>query len=236
MIVKTPICDFVEKYAKSEAVRAHMPGHKGASTDENPVSAVYPYDITEIIGADNLFEANGIIAESEKNATEIFNTAGTFYSTFGSTNCIQAMLSAVCNFGDTVIASRNCHKAFLNTAVLLGLKTIFISPKDYKFPDISFNITAFEIEEAILQNPEAKCVFVTSPNYLGEVLDSKQIAETVHKYDKLLLVDNAHGAYLAFLQDKIHPILLGADLCCDSAHKTLPVLTGGAYLHCRENR
>ena len=24
---------------------------------------------------------------------------------------------------------------------------------------------------------------------------------------------------------------LGADLCCDSAHKTLPVLTGGAYLH-----
>ena len=24
---------------------------------------------------------------------------------------------------------------------------------------------------------------------------------------------------------------LGADICCDSAHKTLPVLTGGAYLH-----
>ena len=24
---------------------------------------------------------------------------------------------------------------------------------------------------------------------------------------------------------------LGADMCCDSAHKTLPVLTGGAYLH-----
>jgi arginine/lysine/ornithine decarboxylase len=27
---------------------------------------------------------------------------------------------------------------------------------------------------------------------------------------------------------------LGADLCCDSAHKTLPVLTGGAYLHVSE--
>jgi arginine/lysine/ornithine decarboxylase len=27
------------------------------------------------------------------------------------------------------------------------------------------------------------------------------------------------------------PIDLGADICCSSAHKTLPVLTGGAYLH-----
>ena len=40
------------------------------------------------------------------------------------------------------------------------------------------------------------------------------------------------GAYLHFLKEgSRHPIQLGADLCCDSAHKTLPVLTGGAYLH-----
>jgi len=45
------------------------------------------------------------------------------------------------------------------------------------------------------------------------------------------LVDNAHGAYLRYLPEDRHPITLGADLCCDSAHKTLPVLTGGAYLH-----
>ena len=28
---------------------------------------------------------------------------------------------------------------------------------------------------------------------------------------------------------------LGADICCDSAHKTLPTLTGGAYLHIAES-
>ena len=33
----------------------------------------------------------------------------------------------------------------------------------------------------------------------------------------------------------MHPLSLGADICCDSAHKTLPVLTGGAYLHISEN-
>ena len=47
-----------------------------------------------------------------------------------------------------------------------------------------------------------------------------------------LLVDNAHGAYLRFLPGgSRHPIDLGAAACCDSGHKTLPVLTGGAYLH-----
>jgi arginine/lysine/ornithine decarboxylase len=47
----------------------------------------------------------------------------------------------------------------------------------------------------------------------------------------MLLVDNAHGAYLKFVTPSMHPMDLGADMCCDSAHKTLPVLTGGAYLH-----
>jgi arginine/lysine/ornithine decarboxylase len=44
-------------------------------------------------------------------------------------------------------------------------------------------------------------------------------------------MDNAHGAYLKFLPIDGHPMTLGADACCDSAHKTLPVLTGGDYLH-----
>ena len=33
----------------------------------------------------------------------------------------------------------------------------------------------------------------------------------------------------------MHPIKLGSAMCCDSAHKTLPVLTGGAYLHIGKN-
>ena len=46
------------------------------------------------------------------------------------------------------------------------------------------------------------------------------------------MVDNAHGSHLAFLSPSLHPLLLGADVTADSAHKTLPVLTGGAFLHC----
>ena len=75
-------------------------------------------------------------------------------------------------------------------------------------------------------------VYLTSPDYLGFVQDVAGLSAVCHAHGLPLLVDNAHGAYLHFLKEgSRHPIQLGADLCCDSAHKTLPVLTGGAYLH-----
>ena len=88
-----------------------------------------------------------------------------------------------------------------------------------------------EILEKYLNSiKELPCaLYVTSPDYLGNILDIENLAKITNKYGVLLLVDNAHGAYLKFL-DK-HPISLGASMCADSAHKTLPVLTGGAYLH-----
>ena len=74
-------------------------------------------------------------------------------------------------------------------------------------------------------------VYLTSPDYLGGMADISALAEVCRKHGTLLAVDNAHGAYLRFLEPSCHPLDFGADLCCDSAHKTLPVLTGGAYLH-----
>ena len=74
-------------------------------------------------------------------------------------------------------------------------------------------------------------VYLTSPDYLGNMVDIKRISDVCHRHGSLLLLDNAHGAYLKFLSQSAHPMDLGADICCDSAHKTLPVLTGSAYLH-----
>lgn len=228
--MNTPIYDFVHKYAQSGAVRAHMPGHKGIVRGD-AVSAVYPYDITEIKGADALFEADGIIAESEKNAAALFGTDGTFYSAGGSTLCIQAMLAAVCRPGDRICAARNSHKALLNSCILLGLDVDWIYPEFQSGSVIGGRITAKCVEDTLKNSDKPKCVYITSPDYLGNMADIKGIAEVCRRYDIPLLVDNAHGAHLAFLDENMHPIALGADMCCDSAHKTLPVLTGGAYLH-----
>ena len=103
--------------------------------------------------------------------------------------------------------------------------------KDY----LSCPVTAEQVERAILEEPEKPfALYLTSPDYLGNQLDLDAIGAVCQRYGVPLLVDNAHGAYLKFLPQSRHPMDFGAALCCDSAHKTLPVLTGGAYLHFRQ--
>ena len=227
----TPICDFVRKYASSDALRLHMPGHKG-----NTFLGIEHLDITEIQGADSLYEADGIIAKSESNASEIFGCR-TLYSTEGSSQCIRAMLYLISLYAKRkgkkplILAARNCHKAFLTAAALLDLDIKWLYPENPS-SYLSCNLTGDELEK-YLKNEKSRpvAVYLTSPDYLGTVSDIFAISEVCHRYGVLLAVDNAHGAYLKFLPESMHPIDLGADICCDSAHKTLPALTGGAYLH-----
>lgn len=208
----------------------HMPGHKGAG----PLGAE-ERDITEIAGADVLSLADGIIAESEENASRLFGTAHTFYSTEGSTHAIKSMLylALVSRKTDTppvVLAARNVHKAFVNAAALLDLSVIWMGEGTDHI--CKQNITPNAVKRALgAINEMPFAVYVTSPDYLGNILDIRGISAVCREYGVPLLVDNAHGAYLAFLDESRHPISLGAAMCADSAHKTLPVLTGGAYLH-----
>ncbi|MBR5553110.1 MAG: hypothetical protein IKV98_04595 [Clostridia bacterium] len=227
--VTTPICDFVEEYRKSGISRFHMPGHKGKN-----LVGCESADITEISGADVLYSADGIIAESEQNATRIFGTAHTFYSTEGSSLSIKAMLAlATCGrYGKkTVLAARNAHKAFVYGCALLDIDVQWLYPEKGEGL-CSCPITSGQVRDALCALDEAPCaVYITSPDYLGNIADVSGIAKVCDEFGIPLLVDNAHGAYLKFLKDDIHPITLGAHMCCDSAHKTLPVLTGGGYLH-----
>ena len=228
--MSTPICDFVRRYRNSDAVRLHMPGHKG-----KPLLGFEPWDITEIDGADELFTADGIIAESEAQAGTLFG-AHTVYSTGGSTLCIQTMLHLTALYAASkgkrphILAARNAHKAFVNAAILLDIDVRWLYPEtDSGY--VSCPVTAQQVTQALAEQPSITAVYLTSPDYLGNMQDIQGIAEVCHRANVLLLVDNAHGAYLKFLPQPRHPMDLGADMCCDSAHKTLGVITGGAYLH-----
>lgn len=225
--MNTPVSDFLKKYAKSDFVRFHMPGHKGKS-----FVGCEAYDITEINGADVLYSCKGIIKESEDNLSSLFGTAHSFYSTEGSTLCIKAMLALVTKGKESplVLAARNVHKAFCYAAALLDIDVEFIYSSSYHL--CSCEITPEDVKNAIEKCEKKPCAFyLTSPDYLGYIADIKGISDICKEHGIPLVVDNAHGAYLKFLPGSQHPIDLGATLCCDSAHKTLPVLTGGAYMH-----
>ena len=227
----SPICSFVKQYAKADTLRLHMPGHKGTG----PLGAE-TLDITEVHGADSLYEADGIIARSEENASALFDCP-TFYSAEGSSLCIRAMLYLTVLYARAqgkrplVAAGRNAHKAFLSAAALLDLDVRWLWPES-RDSYLACPIAPQALERQLAQMAEPPtAVYITSPDYLGNTADIAALAEVCHRHGVLLLADNAHGAYLRFLTPSRHPMDLGADMCCDSAHKTLPVLTGGAYLH-----
>lgn len=225
--MNTPICDFIEQYTEKNTLRLHMPGHKGKYGLEE--------DITEIPGADSLYSADGIIRESEKNAGTLFG-ANTFFSTEGSSHCIRAMVYLATLYAKEkgqrphILAGRNAHWAFLSAVAAVDPLVTWLYGDEAAY--LSCRIDGAKVEAAIIGATERPtAVYLTSPDYLGNMVDIREIAAVCHRHDVLLLVDNAHGAYLRFLPDSLHPMDLGADMCCDSAHKTLPALTGGAYLH-----
>ncbi len=246
--ISTPILDFVNGYASSGMSRFHMPGHKGAPLLPGVSMEM---DITEIRGADSLYEADGIIRESEENAAQLFGSGVTFYSTEGSSQCIRAMLALVtvlapqaCPDGNApadhksrhrpvILAARNVHRSFLTAAALLDLDVQWLYPAEGSPCSIySCPVSGTQVSRTLeMMEKKPAAVYVTSPDYLGYLQDIPAIARAAHAYGIPLLVDNAHGAYLHFLDHPCHPLDLGADLCCDSAHKTLPALTGCAYLH-----
>lgn len=227
----SPICEFVSRYAASDPLRLHMPGHKGTSH-----LGMESIDITEIDGADSLFEAQGIIQKSEKNASKIFGCP-TFYSTEGSSLCIRAMLYLCILYAKQagkqplIAAARNVHSTFIRAAAMLDFDIHWFYG-DHNNGYLSCTMDPEQLEDW-LENETSRpvAVYLTSPDYLGNIADIRRFSQICHRYGVLLIVDNAHGAYLKFLSNSEHPMDLGADLCCDSAHKTLPVLTGGAYLH-----
>ncbi|MBR6344126.1 MAG: aminotransferase class I/II-fold pyridoxal phosphate-dependent enzyme [Lachnospiraceae bacterium] len=233
--VTTPVYDFVRQYRENGTARFHMPGHKGRG-----FLGFEDMDITEIKGADALYESDGIIAESERNATKLFDSGMTLYSAEGSSLCIKAMLYAAFRYFNVylqethpvIFAARNVHKSFIYAAALTDCDVVWFKTGKKPLSICSSMVTPEDVEdlfERAVIKPAA--VYITSPDYLGRTADIKGIADVCHRKGVLLIVDNAHGAYLKFSENDDHPLTLGADMCCDSAHKTLPVLTGGAYLH-----
>lgn len=225
------LSNYLKNYAESGTLRAHMPGHKGCAPEMLPEN-LYSWDITEITGADSLFEAEGILRQSEERTAAVWGSPACCWSAGGSTLCIQAMLARMKAQGRVVVAARTVHRAFLNACILLGLEVQWVFPRsggivsgEYALEDFADALDAL--------GSRAACIYVTSPDYLGNMQDIAGLAAICHARNARLLVDNAHGAHLSFLPENRHPMALGADYCCDSAHKLLPALTGAAILHSR---
>lgn len=212
--------------------RMHMPGHKGAGIFQNTghgrlLEHLAEVDITEIPGADDLFnpDPNGPIGAMMAWYAALYKVKKSYLMVNGASGGLLAAILAVCGRGEALIVARNCHKAVTNAMALGQVRPVYVYPAMLEEYGICGPVTAAQIEEAIRANEDAKAVLVTSPNYYGVLSDIKAIAEVCHRCGKVLIVDQAHGAHLAFF-DEVEGTCRsaergGADLVINSIHKTL---------------
>ncbi len=238
-------------YARSDFYPCHMPGHK-----RNPAGGemadFYKVDITEIDGFDNLHQARGILLEAQLRANRLYGADETYFLVNGSTCGILAAIMAVTKPGDKLLAARNCHKSVYHAAILQELTVHYCQPGLIREYDICDGILPAAVGRLLDEHPDAKAVVITSPTYEGIVSDIAGIADTVHGRDKILIVDEAHGAHLGLFPETgaetsgegrqghfagvSGALASGADLVIHSLHKTLPSMTQTALLHVNGGR
>jgi len=249
----TPIIDFLLKNAEEAYASFHVPGHKGMEIYKKWGYSAFlerfmDCDLTEIEGSDNLFAAEGIIKEVQDKYAKLYEVKKSYLLINGSSvGIISAILASVSKGGKMIVA-RNCHKSVFNALRLGDIKPTFVFPEIDKEYGIAGGVSAKSIENLIIKNPDAEAVIVTSPNYYGICSDIKAIAEVVHRYNKILIVDQAHGAHLKFFNKyfpnqsgwgKEIPLCAedgGADIVINSIHKTLASFTSTAILNLCSDR
>lgn len=229
--MSAPLYEALLRYENRSVSRFHMPGHGGKKEAIRQLEGLLSLDVTELPDTGSLFDGLGPTRLAEEAAARCFGTKGSFLSAGGSTLCVEAMLALTCPKGSTVIMDRCIHHSALNAVTLLGLHPVWIWRTPDAGPCLPGRIRAEDVELALRAHPDAAAVYVTSPDYYGVLCDIPAIADTAHRHRVPLLVDGAHGSHLGHVRECLAPWRLGADYTACSAHKTLPALTGAAWLH-----
>lgn len=225
----------LKRFTKKEKISMHIPGHKGgrgigASFAKN----AFKLDLTEVDGTDNLQNPTGILKSAQDNCAKIFGAAKTYFLTGGSSLGLRASILGCLKRGDKLIVDRLCHKAVISAVTLGGVEPIFITPEFDSQSGLYTGISAERLDCVLAENPDAKGVIITSPNYYGICSDIGAIAKILHRLGKFLIVDEAHGAHFTFCKELPETALSqGADICIQSAHKTLTSLGQSSFLHVR---
>ena len=229
--------------AMDDRLSFHMPGHKGR---EGILPLRAHMDVTELNVTDDLYHAEGPILAAQRLMAKSARAAHTIFLTNGSTCGVEAMLGYAAAPGERVILPRASHMSAISACALYGMEPVWV---DAWADEAGAPFTRTEdVLSAVRQNPDARAVLLTRPDYFGRMMELEQIAEAAHAAGMLVLVDEAHGAHLNWLdglkcvyrpddgagRECVSALNMGADMCVQSAHKTLPALTGGAFLHMNE--
>ncbi|MDR3551522.1 MAG: aminotransferase class I/II-fold pyridoxal phosphate-dependent enzyme [Clostridia bacterium] len=227
----TPVFSALEAYAKEDITHFDVPGHKKRNSPELASAfgeKILKMDANSTPALDMLGNPTGVIAQSERLLADAFGADEAFMLVNGSTSGVQYMILTACRPSEKIIVPRNVHKSAINALIMSGAHPVFVAPE----ADLEYGITngvKFEnYKKAILENPDAKAVFVINPTYFGAASDLRSIVKLAHRHKMAVLVDEAHGGHFPFHPDlPVSAMEAGADMSAVSLHKTC-----GAFTQC----
>lgn len=239
---RTPVFDGLVAYTRRQHYSFHVPGHKdGLVFPERAASFFKPLlalDATEVADLDDLYRPTGMLRDAEALLADYYGTRSSYFLVNGSTIGNLVMMLATCRRGDTVLVQRDSHKSVFNALRLAGARPVFLAPETDAKSGLAVGVTPQAWASAFRRFPEARALVLTYPNYYGMAASGvRSMIEAAHRRGMAVLVDEAHGAHF-----KMGPPLppstldLGADLVVHSAHKMLPAMTMGAWLHIHSSR
>ncbi|RXJ00887.1 aminotransferase class I/II-fold pyridoxal phosphate-dependent enzyme [Anaerobacillus alkaliphilus] len=234
---KRPLYDALVSFSNEAPISFHVPGHKNGTVFSNDAQSLYrsllAIDVTELSGLDDLHNPTGIIKEAEDLACNLFKSKHCFFLVGGSTVGNLAMIMATCHQGDTVLVQRNSHKSVLNGLRLAKVNPVFIEPSFDHNAQVATCIDEASLIETIKKYPNSRALIITRPNYYGYTNQIDRVVQVAHEHNIVVLVDEAHGAHFGHPSNLLpnSAIHYGADLVVQSAHKTLPAMTMGSFLH-----
>ena len=229
-------------YGEAGVLAFHTPGHKQglgahALLRELVTEAGLREEVSLMEELDDLHEPTGCIEEAQDLAAGLYGADAAFFAVNGTTGAIHAMLVAALSPGDAVLVPCNVHRSVFGGLVLADARPVYIEPIVDEEIGLAHGLSTEAVREACRLHPKAKALLLVSPTYYGVASDVRAIAEIVHAAGMALLVDEAHGAHLAFSDDLPESaIAAGADLVAQSTHKLLGAMTQASLLLLREGR
>ncbi len=228
---QTPLVDVMRNYQQLGTARFHVPGHKGRGKD-SLLSPIFPFDLTEITGLDDLHHPEAAIWQAQQLAAEVFHADKTFFLVGGSTAGNLAMIMAVCQPGESILVQRNVHKSVIHGLIFSQAHPVYLMPEIDVDTGLPLTVSLAELKRKLKETPKAKAVFLSNPNYFGMGMDLTPYAEECGRAGIPLLVDEAHGAHFGQAQGlPISAMQAGASAAVQSTHKMLPSLTMSSMLH-----
>ncbi|WP_147805131.1 aminotransferase class I/II-fold pyridoxal phosphate-dependent enzyme [Alkalicoccus halolimnae] len=216
----------------------HVPGHKNGNVfleEARPFfDSILRLDSTEIEGLDDLHDPGGVIKEAEDLLADLYGTVSSSFLVGGSTSGNLAMLLSTVKRGQKVLVQRNSHQSVFHGLELAGAVPVFLHPDTDSGSGIALGIHEETLQTGLEAHTDAAAVLLTNPTYEGYGQDLRKHTEICRRYEAAFLVDEAHGAHFFRGNKEWFPesaLQAGADLVVQSAHKTLPAMTMGAWIH-----